>query len=93
MGGEIQVKSEPGTGTDITFTARFGTSEKNAPAHVKGISKDQAKELLSGRHLLLVEDNEINLQVAREFLEQVGIRVTVARNGRGRACPDGRKRI
>ena len=37
---------------------------------------------LRGKHVLLVEDNEINQQVAREFLERIGLRVTVAANGR-----------
>lgn len=36
---------------------------------------------ISGAHLLLVEDNEINQQVARELLERVGITVTIAENG------------
>ncbi len=81
MGGEIQVSSEPGMGTEFTFTARFGKSKEKMPSCIKGISKEKAKELLSGKHLLLAEDNEINLQVSRELLELVGIRVTVARNG------------
>ncbi len=37
--------------------------------------------MLSGNHLLLVEDNEINLQVARELLEHVEVSVTIAMNG------------
>jgi len=36
---------------------------------------------ISGAHLLLVEDNEINQQVARELLEKVGVTVTIAENG------------
>ncbi|MFA6921002.1 MAG: response regulator [Gallionella sp.] len=36
---------------------------------------------VSGAHLLLVEDNEVNQQVARELLERIGISVTVAENG------------
>jgi CheY-like chemotaxis protein/HPt (histidine-containing phosphotransfer) domain-containing protein len=36
---------------------------------------------ISGAHLLLVEDNEINQQVAKELLEKVGITVTIAENG------------
>ncbi|OQX32441.1 MAG: hypothetical protein B0D94_00845 [Candidatus Sedimenticola endophacoides] len=34
-----------------------------------------------GAHLLLVEDNDINQQVAFEILQQAGIRVTLAENG------------
>lgn len=36
---------------------------------------------LEGARILLVEDNEVNQQVARETLEQAGLRVTVAGNG------------
>ncbi len=36
---------------------------------------------LRGAHLLLVEDDEINQQVAREMIESYGIRVSVAENG------------
>ena len=36
---------------------------------------------ISGAYLLLVEDNEINQQVARELLEMVGVTVAIARNG------------
>ncbi|MEO5354202.1 MAG: response regulator [Magnetococcus sp. XQGC-1] len=37
---------------------------------------------LRGARVLLVEDNEINQQVAREILEDVGLQVTVVENGR-----------
>jgi PAS domain S-box-containing protein len=36
---------------------------------------------LSGLHLLLVEDNELNQQIARELLEAAGAQVTVAGDG------------
>ena len=36
---------------------------------------------ISGAHLLLVEDNEINQQVARELLEKAGVTVVIAENG------------
>jgi len=38
-------------------------------------------ENLRGRHVLLVEDDEINQQVAREILENAGLVVDIARNG------------
>ena len=37
---------------------------------------------LAGEHVLLVEDNEINRQVARELLEKVGVKVSEVVNGR-----------
>ena len=39
-------------------------------------------ESIRGAHILLVEDNEINQQVATELLENEGFRVTVANNGK-----------
>jgi len=36
---------------------------------------------IQGAYILLVEDNAINQQVAREFLERAGLQVTVAENG------------
>jgi signal transduction histidine kinase/DNA-binding response OmpR family regulator/HAMP domain-containing protein len=37
---------------------------------------------LDGVHVLLVEDNEINQQIARELMEAMGVQVNVANNGR-----------
>jgi two-component system sensor histidine kinase/response regulator len=54
--------------------ATFGTNEA-----VGGGGADGAG--LGGAHLLLVEDNEINQQVARQILEGMGIRITVADDG------------
>ncbi len=41
----------------------------------------QVDARLKGAHLLLVEDNEINQQVASEILQQAGIRVTTVNDG------------
>ena len=38
-------------------------------------------QMLSGAHLLLAEDNEINQQIAMELLEPVGVRLTMVDNG------------
>lgn len=55
--------------------------------HVENSSLDVAAphgswDKLQGARILLVEDNEINLQVAREIMEKKKIIVTIARNGR-----------
>ena len=49
---------------------------------------DAAQELLpekdadfKGRHILLVEDNELNLEIAQEILREYGFRVDTAENG------------
>jgi CheY-like chemotaxis protein len=41
----------------------------------------EIRSQLNGRNVLLVDDNEMNLDLALELLEDVGIQVTMARNG------------
>ncbi len=82
MGGSIQVDSKLGVGTTFTFTACFGKTQHGAISKIKGVEGEEAEKLLAGSHLLVVEDNEINLQVARELLEKVGSRVSAVDNGK-----------
>jgi PAS domain S-box-containing protein len=60
----------------IMKTIGYSTEVSNNKERTSGI-KDCAK----GAHLLLVEDNEINQQVANEILEQAGFCVTIAGDG------------
>ena len=65
-----------------TVMQAFG---KNAPhelrtADVKDLEA-AASQLLTGAHVLVAEDNEINQQVAMEILSSAGLKVTLARNG------------
>lgn len=81
MESEIQIKSDPGQGSEFTFILRFEKSDDEIPEIIAAISMEQTKELLLGRSILLVEDNETNLLVARELLERVGLEVKAAANG------------
>ena len=36
---------------------------------------------MEGMHVLLVEDNELNLEIARYLLEEAGVQVIAAKNG------------
>ncbi len=59
----------------------FGKSgEQDDAVSTPGVQQ-VGENRLAGARLLLVEDNEINQQVARELLEQRGIQVTIAENG------------
>ncbi|MBF0471376.1 MAG: response regulator, partial [Gammaproteobacteria bacterium] len=43
--------------------------------------KIQTLETIQGAHVLVVDDNAINQQLAEEFLSQAGLRVSIANNG------------
>jgi len=90
LGGELSVDSQPGHGTRFTFTVCLtedstanGTDEAGEqPPERAGAFPGQIGQPLSGTLLLLVEDNAINQQVARETLERLGAAVDVAQHGR-----------
>ena len=77
MGGTITVQSKPGAGTEFTVTLYV------LPAQAEAASTEPARPTggLSGIRILLVEDNDINVYVAKLILEDAGCVVTVARNG------------
>ncbi len=85
MGGTIEVLTAPGSGTKIIIRLRFKLAEaKDVPDAEKASDKAAEKEPaidLSGKRLLLVEDNQINMEIAKMILEQAGFIVETAENG------------
>jgi signal transduction histidine kinase/CheY-like chemotaxis protein len=73
MGGSIGIVSEPGRGSTVSFTCQLERGSEHAcePTPVQ----------LQGARILVVEDNEINQQIAAELLEGVGASVTLAADG------------
>ena len=78
MQGTIAIESEEGVGSVFTITLPFEIAaaqpqtEQPAPAKAADIS---------GLHLLLVEDNALNAEVATELLGSLGLVVDWAENG------------
>ncbi len=83
MGGEgIRVSSQPGQGASFSFELPLGlcTDEQVARLRAAHVEVHGRPRQLRG-HVLLVEDNPINQQVAREQLMQLGLQVSLASNG------------
>ncbi len=92
MGGTAGVESTLGIGSLFWFTARFQRGHSVIP---RDIPKPfaEAERLLrqhhAGARLLLVEDNAINREVTLALLENAGLSVDAAENGRvafGKVC-------
>ena len=78
MSGTISVKSKLGVGTEFTIDLYFPVA---SPEEVTDTKEAVSRENLKGSHILLVEDNDINIYVATLILERVSCIVTVAKNG------------
>lgn len=80
MGGTIDVESKLGKGSTFTITIdhKLGNEEKDK---VKQEDLVDSKHLLEGKHVLLVEDNELNAEFAKIILEDCGLHVDLARDG------------
>ncbi len=78
MGGTIQFTSEKDVGT--TFVIRI-TLEIDHSAIVEKQEEEWEQNSLSGVQILLVEDNELNMEIAEYLLKEEGAVVTKAWNG------------
>ncbi len=78
MGGDVSIASELGKGTEIsaalTFTLVDEDFEKEKMEAIKAVD-------MTGKHVLLVEDNDFNREIAKYILEDMKFKVDEAENG------------
>jgi PAS domain S-box-containing protein len=81
MGGKLSAISEKGKGSTFSFVLRFGYPPAEAALSAAAGLDEENRSSFAGVKILLVEDNPINQEVAREILEGQGATVDLAGNG------------
>ena len=79
MGGNIQFVSQQNKGTTFTIILSFPVDQNSTPEASTPVPDNIS---ISGIHILLVEDNELNMEIAKYLLEEKGTTITEAYNGR-----------
>ena len=78
MGGTITFESEEGAGTTFVIRVPF---KIDLDVDKSKEQKDLSKKTIKGLHILLAEDNELNMEIAEFMFQNEGAEVTKAWNG------------
>jgi CheY-like chemotaxis protein len=83
MGGEVGADSTPGVGSTFWFTARL--KKVAGAAAAQAATNAAAETVIRERHadsrILVVDDEPVNLEIARMLLADIGLRVDTATDG------------
>lgn len=83
MGGKLELESELGKGAEFYFTILFPTGfVEVVDSKSNKTEKIQEEYQFEGKKVLLVEDNDLNVEIAQTILEMVGFFVTIAKDGK-----------
>lgn len=80
LGGTLEVNSEEGKGSEFFFTIEMDWLTETAKKKKPSFTNERLS--FKGNRILLAEDNELNAEVAINFLNAYGIQVELANNGK-----------
>ena len=80
MGGNVVVETEVGEGTTVLFCILVDEVECEDVSHLN--CKTTTAPVVSGRKILVAEDEQVNLLLIRQMLERMGHKVVAAPNGK-----------
>ena len=78
MGGSVTLQSRPGAGTTVTVKLPFKIGKQD---DLKPAAQVKGDISFKGLRALVVEDNELNMEIAKYLLEEAGVQVIAAKNG------------
>ena len=83
MNGKIEIKSDENCGTEVSVIFDFKFSENDVADDLspKVTSIEDFKAKLNGKRVLLVDDNEVNREIAEDILMELGFVVDTADDG------------
>jgi len=83
MGSKLDIESEAGKGTTISFNLIFATTDVPVDAETSGKENDliKAQRPYFEGDILVCEDNQMNQMVISEHLTRAGLNVEIAENG------------
>lgn len=77
MGGEVTLQSKPNEGSSFSFTVDYqATDLPSSTEQLENTNND-----FSHCHILIVDDNDINLKLLEQLLSNLGVQVTAASSG------------
>jgi CheY-like chemotaxis protein len=94
MGGVVQVRSQPGSGSVFELRLPYLAVADGAPELAPASAWGQTPRRLGGVRVLVAEDNEVNQIVLERALEIEGAETTIVADGRqavNRVLADGRE--
>lgn len=79
MNGRVDVESKKGIGTTVNVYLDF---EIIKDPDKYNYSDEETETIIKGRHILICEDNPLNMEIAKKMLESKGAEVDCAENGK-----------